>query len=126
MGSWIYGCDLCQQACPWQRFAQPTAISFFHSTSPDRAAPRLPDLLALDDAGFHRRFAGTPILRSGRARLLRNVAVALGNSGDPRATPALEAARNDPAALVREHAAWALAALRTAPNAPPGPDLELR
>jgi epoxyqueuosine reductase len=108
VGDWIYGCDICQQVCPWQRFAQPTTIPGFRTTSSESAAPSLLELMALDDEGFRRRFAGSPILRIGRGRLLRNVAVALGNAGDPHAAPALQAALDDADPLVQEHAAWAL------------------
>ncbi len=108
MGNWIYGCDLCQEVCPWQRFARPTAVAAFRPPSLDDAAPSLLDLLALDEAGFQRRFQDTPLLRVGRERLLRNVAVALGNLGDPHAVEPLTAALHDPAPLLRSHAAWAL------------------
>jgi len=108
MGAWIYGCDVCQQVCPWQRFARTTAIPSFRPASPDQAAPSLLELIRLDEEGFRRRFRGSPVLRIGRARLLRNVAVALGNLGDPRAVDGLAAALTDPEPLVRGHAAWAL------------------
>ncbi|HHS98129.1 MAG TPA: tRNA epoxyqueuosine(34) reductase QueG [Chloroflexi bacterium] len=109
LGTWIYGCDVCQEVCPWQRFARPTKVAAFRAVSPERARPSLPDLLALGEEGFRKRFRGTPILRIGRGRLLRNVAVALGNVGDARARSALESALDDPDPLVRQHAAWALA-----------------
>jgi len=111
MGDWIYGCDICQQVCPWQRFARRTSHPAFRASYEDQAAPVLLDLFALGEEGFQRRFAGSPILRIGRERLLRNVAVALGNTADPRAVVALRAALSDAAPLVREHAAWALAAI---------------
>jgi epoxyqueuosine reductase len=75
---------------------------------PEEAAPDLPLLLSLDEAGFRHRFAGTPILRAGRRGLLRNACVALGNSGDQRALPVLKRAANDPEPLIAEHAAWAI------------------
>ncbi len=109
LGNWVFGCDVCQQVCPWQRFARPTTASAFQPVSVDRAAPPLLEWLALDEAGFRRLFAGTPLWRLGRARLRRNVAVALGNSGDRRALPALAAALAEDDPLLREHAAWALA-----------------
>lgn len=108
LGTWIYGCDACQEVCPWQRFARPTGVAAFRPASPERPMPPLPDLLALDEEGFRRRFRGTPILRIGRGRLLRNVAVALGNIGGSQAARALGLALDDPDPLVREHAAWAL------------------
>jgi epoxyqueuosine reductase len=111
MGHWIYGCDECQSVCPWVRqFAQPGRTRFLRA-EPESMAPRLLDLIALDDAGFRDRFRGTPILRTKRRGLLRNVAVALGNWGDPAARSALEKAARDPEALIREHAAWALTRL---------------
>ena len=112
MGDWIYGCDVCQEVCPWQRFARPTGVPAFRAVSPERAAPSLLALMTLDEAGFRERFAGSPIRRIGRGRLLRNVAVALGNLGDLRAIPVLERAAADSDPLVREHAAWALERLQ--------------
>lgn len=108
MGSWIYGCDACQEVCPWvHRIAEPGSHAFL-SWDPDRYAPRLTDLLQLDQDGFRRKFKGTPMKRTKRRGLLRNAAVALGNSGDPSVKPALENALHDEEPLVREHAAWAL------------------
>lgn len=108
MGNRIYGCDVCQEVCPWQRFAHPTQETAFCATDPDRAAPPLLALIALDEEGFHRCYAGSPIARIGRSRLLRNVAVALGNWGDEQAVSALEKSLTDGDPLVRDHAAWAL------------------
>ena len=76
---------------------------------PDLAAPDLLELLALDEAGFRARFAGTPIARAKRRGLRRNVCVALGNTAGPAALPALARAAVDPESLVAEHAAWAIA-----------------
>ncbi len=78
----------------------------------DLAAPDLLELLSLDDAGFKRRFAGTPILRAKRRGLLRNVCVALGNVGDEDVVPALQKATVDPEPLIAEHAKWALEQIR--------------
>ena len=75
---------------------------------PDLAAPDLLELLALDDAGFKRRFAGTPMMRTKRRGLLRNVCVALGNVGDASALPSLERASRDSEPLIAEHAKWAI------------------
>ncbi len=72
MEDWIYGCDVCQEVCPWNRFARPTAVPEFRAASVDRAVPLLADLLGLDDATFRVRFRGTPIARIGRERLRRN------------------------------------------------------
>jgi epoxyqueuosine reductase len=81
---------------------------------PDAMAPRLLDLLALDDEGFRRRFRGSPIERAKRRGLLRNAAVALGNWGDAAAVPALARALEDSEPLIRGHAAWALGCIPTA------------
>lgn len=107
MGNHIYGCDLCQDVCPWNRFATPTPSLAFQPR-PGNLNPALIDLMYLTDAQFNARFRGSPIRRIRRRRLRRNVAVALGNSRDPRALPALHHALNDPEPLIREHAAWAL------------------
>lgn len=108
MGNWIFGCDDCQSVCPWpRRFAQPTQESFVHY-DPEHVAPHLSDLILLGDDEFRARFKRTPLWRAKRRGLLRNVAVALGNWGDPQAMPALRQALDDPEPLVREHAAWAL------------------
>ena len=108
MGNWVYGCDVCQDVCPFNRFATPAAEAAFRPASWDAAAPPLLDLLALDDDGFARRFAGSPVRRIGRARLVRNACVAAGNWGSAAAVPALAALLCDAAPLVRGHAAWAL------------------
>ncbi len=112
LGNWIYGCDECQEICPWvRRYAQPTRETFLRY-DPDQVAPRLSDLMALDEAGFRAMFKGSPIKRTKRRGLLRNVAVALGNWGHPAALPVLERALDDPEPLIREHAAWAVAQIR--------------
>jgi epoxyqueuosine reductase len=109
MGNWIFGCDECQSICPWpRRFARRTRADFL-AFDPHQAAPRLLDLMELDDDAFRARFRRTPLWRPKRRGLLRNAAVALGNWGDPRAVPALRHAMEDREPLIREHAAWALA-----------------
>jgi epoxyqueuosine reductase len=108
IGNRVYGCDACQRVCPWQRFATLTHEQAFLAQAPGRVTPRLTELIGISEETFRRRYAGTPILRIGRARLLRNAAVALGNGGDERAVPALKRALTDPEPLVRDHAAWAL------------------
>lgn len=114
IGARIFGCDDCQEACPWNRFATPSVHPDV-AERPDQQAPELIPLLALDEAAFRSRFDGTALRRAGRNRFVRNVAVALGNLRDARAVPALErAAREDPDQDVREHAAWALARIRGA------------
>lgn len=108
MGNWLFGCDDCQTVCPWNRFAPATREPAFYPNDPDRAAPPLSDLLLIDDAAFAQRFAGSPIERIKRKRLLRNACVAAGNSGDPKLIPALERLLHDNDPLLRGHAAWAL------------------
>ncbi|MCB9077113.1 MAG: tRNA epoxyqueuosine(34) reductase QueG [Anaerolineaceae bacterium] len=110
--NWIFGCDECQEICPWvRRYSHPSGADFLRY-DPDWVAPKLLDLLALDEAGFRARFKGTPLQRTKRRGLLRNVAVALGNWGSPAALPALEPALQDPEPLIREHAAWAIGRIR--------------
>lgn len=108
MGNWVYGCDICQVVCPFNRFATGTAEPAFHPPDWDAAAPPLLELLQLDEAGFQQRFANSPIKRIKRRGLLRNACVAAGNWGDPAAVPALSALLRDPEPLIRGHAAWAL------------------
>jgi len=107
IGQRIYGCDDCLAVCPWNRFAQEGRILQGHARA-DLAAPDLLELLALDEAGFRRRFNGTPLRRLKRRGLLRNVCVALGNLGDAAALPALARAAQDPEPLIAEHARWAM------------------
>ncbi len=107
IGARIYGCDDCLAACPWNRFAQTGRLMQEHAL-PDLTLPDLLELLKLDDAGFKQRFAGTPMLRTKRRGLLRNVCVALGNIADASAFPALEKAAQDHEPLVAEHARWAI------------------
>ncbi len=111
IGNRIYGCDDCLAVCPWNRFAREGNLMKPHGRA-DLAAPDLIDLLQLDDAGFKARFAGTPMLRTKRRGLLRNVCVALGNVGDATALPALEKAARDPEPLIAEHARWAIGQIR--------------
>ena len=107
IGNRIYGCDDCLAACPWNRFAREGSMMKPHARD-DLDTPSLVELLALDDAAFKQKFAGTPILRTKRRGLLRNVCVALGNTADATALPALEKATHDTEPLVREHATWAV------------------
>src|SRR5947207_11827832 len=94
VGNRIFGCDDCLAVCPWNRFAREGNLMKQHAR-PDLAEPDLVELLSLDEAGFKRKFAGTSMLRTKRRGLLRNVCVALGNTGDATALPALERAAND-------------------------------
>jgi epoxyqueuosine reductase len=107
IGNRIYGCDDCLAVCPWNRFAREGKLMKDHVRL-DLAEPDLIGLLALDEAGFKRRFAGTPLWRAKRRGLLRNVCVALGNIGDPSALPALQRAARDGESLIAEHARWAI------------------
>jgi epoxyqueuosine reductase len=109
MGELLYGCDICQDVCPWN-------VRFSHALREPALAPREDvtnadprELLALDDASFRARFRGTPITRAKRRGLARNAAIVMGNRRDPGDLESLErAARGDPDPMVREHAAWAL------------------
>lgn len=107
IGRRVFGCDDCLEVCPWNRFARAGRLMRAHARA-DLAVPDLLELLALDEAGFKARFAGTPLLRTRRRGLLRNVCVALGNAGDPQALPALARAAADPDPLLAEHARWAI------------------
>ncbi len=107
MGNRIYGCDDCLAVCPWNRFARAGSMMAEHRRA-GLEAPDLVELLALDEAGFRARFAGTPMLRAKRRGFLRNVCVALGNVGGERALPALQRAASGPEPLIAEHAAWAI------------------
>ena len=108
IGNRIYGCDDCLAVCPWNKFAVCAADPVVAPRA-DLTTPDLLELLALDDDAFRAKFQNSPIKRTKRRGLLRNVCVALGNLGDPCALPALRhAAAHDPEPLVREHAAWAV------------------
>jgi epoxyqueuosine reductase len=105
MGDWVFGCDVCQQVCPWNRHADTTEPA----QVPVLDAPKLAAELALTPEEFNRKFKGNPVKRAKRRGYLRNAAVALGNTGGPEAVPALgRALLEDPEPLVRRHAAWAL------------------
>ncbi|XUM24752.1 tRNA epoxyqueuosine(34) reductase QueG [Bradyrhizobium oligotrophicum S58] len=108
MGNRIYGCDDCLAACPWNKFAQAGREAKLAARDALRA-PSLAELAALDDAAFRALFAKSPIKRIGRDRFLRNVLIAIGNSGDAALAPAAERLATDPSPLVRGAAAWALA-----------------
>jgi epoxyqueuosine reductase len=110
MGDWVFGCDVCQDVCPWNRKA-PAAVDSEFSPREELQPPRLDWLLSLDDAQFDAHFAGTPMKRTGRAAVLRNVAIALGNVGDAQSLPVLEQAARDHEPLVREAADWAMKAV---------------
>ena len=107
-GNWIFGCDICQDVCPFQRFAEETEEVAFLPMDLDQVAPMLTDVLMLDEAGFRKRYRRTPVERVKRDGLVRNACIAAGNWRDERAIPYLIQLLYDASALVRGHAAWAL------------------
>ena len=111
MGNRIYGCDDCLAVCPWNKFADAAARHKAFLPRPELVAPRLAELLALDDAGFRRLFSGSPIKRIGRNRFVRNCLIAAGNSGNPDLCPQVETLRGDADPVVAEAADWAAARL---------------
>ncbi len=113
LGNHIYGCDDCLAACPWNKYAV-TAHEARYKARADLIAPDLAVLAGLDDAQFRALFAGSPVKRTGRARFLRNVAYAIGNSGDPSLIPAVAPLTQDPDPVLAEAAQWALTRLQGA------------
>lgn len=111
LGNRIYGCDDCLAVCPWNKFAQAAARAKAFLPRAELVAPRLADLLALDDAGFRQMLSGSPIKRIGRGRFIRNCLYAAGNSGDGALVPAVQALLADEDEVVAEAARWALARL---------------
>jgi epoxyqueuosine reductase len=112
VGNHIFGCDICQEVCPYNVKALPTSESSY-APRPGLFAPDLIPLLSITAEEFRRRFRGSPILRAKRRGFLRNVAVALGNLRSRAAVPALLCALHDEDPLVRGHAAWALGRIRS-------------
>jgi len=110
MGNRIFGCDDCLAVCPWNKFAQAGREAKLAAREELRA-PRLADLVRLDDAAFRARFAKSPVKRTGRARFVRNVLIAIGNSGDGALAAEAERLLEDAAPLVRGAALWALSRL---------------
>ncbi|NNC59212.1 MAG: tRNA epoxyqueuosine(34) reductase QueG [Erythrobacter sp.] len=120
MGNRIYGCDDCLAVCPWNKFADTAARAKAFEPRAELVAPKLEDLLLLDDASFRRLFSGSPIKRIGRNRFVRNCLIAAGNSADPALAEQVEVLRSDPDPVVAEAADWAMARLRSeAPRAIP-------
>jgi epoxyqueuosine reductase len=118
MGNRVYGCDICQEVCPWnERFTRPAREEAYRARE-GLDGPSLVELatalLEADDEGFRERFRGSPLTRAGRPGLLRNVCVGLGNWRADDAVPVLVAALEDPEPLVRGHAAWALGQVASA------------
>ena len=107
MGNRIYGCDDCLAVCPWNKFAQ-TASEMKLKAREDLNAPDLAKLATLDDAGFRKHFAGSPIKRIGRDQFIRNVLYAIGNSGQAELKAAAQAHQNSDNPIVKEAALWAL------------------
>jgi len=111
MGNRIYGCDDCLAVCPWNRFADAAAANRAFLPRAELAAPRLADLLKLDDAAFREMFAGSPIKRIGRNRMIRNCLIAAGNSRDPGMADAIRPHLVDADPVLVEAAQWALGQL---------------
>jgi len=108
IGDWVFGCDICQEACPVNRRPQPGNHAEFSPSAGIGPSPNLLELLDISEEEFKIRFRHSPVKRAKWAGLRRNVAVALGNIGDPASVPALVRALNSESPLVRGHAAWAL------------------
>ena len=113
LGNRIYGCDDCLAACPWNKFATRTAEPGLLPRA-ELTAPRLAELAGLDDAAFRRLFSGSAVKRLGRDRFVRNVLIAIANSGTPELAVVAERLLDDPAPIVRGAAAWALHSLTPA------------
>ena len=124
LGNRIYGCDDCLAVCPWNKFAQDASAMQAFLPRAELVAPKLAELLALDDAGFRALFSGSPIKRIGRDRFVRNCLIAAGNSGDAGLLGQVEALRLDPDPTVAEAADWAFARLSLADIDPRRPSKE--
>lgn len=107
MGNLIFGCDICQEVCPWNSKAKPTTVQAFQPRD-GNLTPELLSLVNMTQTEFSRRFKGSPIKRAKRRGFLRNVLIAIGNWGSQTAVPALKKALLDDEPLIRGHAAWAL------------------
>jgi epoxyqueuosine reductase len=108
IGNHIYGCDDCLAVCPWNRFADAAAANKAFLPRAELAAPQLADLLELDDTAFREMFAGSPIKRIGRNRMIRNCLVAAGNSRSPELAKSVQPHLSDPDPVIAEAAAWAV------------------
>ena len=107
MADWVFGCDVCQTVCPWNRFAEPEGDPAF-APRDGVASPDLIGEMSLTREGFNRKFKNSPVLRAKWRGYLRNVAIALGNSGEKLAAAELGRAAEHPEAMVRRHASWAM------------------
>ena len=110
LGNRIYGCDDCLAVCPWNKFAQTAKETRYHARA-DLLSPDLAALAILDDAAFRAKFSGSPIKRIGRDRFIRNVAYAIGNSGQKALLPVAKTLTKDNDATVAEAATWACSQL---------------
>jgi epoxyqueuosine reductase len=111
MGNRIYGCDDCLAICPWNKFAVQSKEMKLEARS-DLIAPKLSELLQLDDANFRKKFSGSPVKRIGRERFIRNVLIAAGNSGDKNLLPIVSALQQDVSPVIQNTAAWAIEELQ--------------
>ena len=112
IGNRIYGCDDCLAVCPWNRFAEAAAANRAFLPRAELAAPKLADLLKLDDAAFREMFAGSPIKRIGRKRMIRNCLISAGNTKDPKLARVVADHLSDPDPVIAEAAAWAMSRLQ--------------
>jgi len=119
LGNRIYGCDDCLAACPWNKFAEAARANRAFLPRAELTAPRIAELLALDDATFRQVFSGSPIKRIGRDRMVRNCLIAAGNSGDAGLKATVTPLLDDTNEVVREAAEWAMARLTTDPSPRP-------
>jgi len=110
LGNRIYGCDDCLAVCPWNKFAQKAKETRYHARA-DLLSPDLAALASLDDAAFRAKFSGSPIKRIGRDRFIRNVAYAIGNSGQKALLPVAKTLTKDNDSTVAEAAIWACSQL---------------
>ena len=111
MGNHIYGCDDCLTVCPWTKYQSPTDIEALRPR-PELALPRLAELARLGDAEFRKFLSGSPIKRTGRDRFIRNVLIAIGNSGGKELFSSAASLLEDPSLLVRNTASWAIKKLK--------------
>lgn len=112
MGNWMFGCDVCQEVCPWNRKATPAADPLFQPR--DEELPRAEELLGMEEDEFHTRFSHTPFSRPGLVAMTRNAIVVLGNSGSQQHLPALQRAAASSEPLIAETARWAINRIRRA------------
>jgi epoxyqueuosine reductase len=118
LGDWVFGCDICQEVCPWNRKAPPSREPAFQPR-PDLEALDLLELLNLSETEFRARFRGTALMRARRRGLVRNAALVLGNRADPAALPALRQALTDTEPVIREAAQWAIQRIEEAATREP-------